>query len=240
MSRPRLSGNVTIWLDGFGPHHFVKAPRFGTPSSLSAGTTARYATTPVNSGDSGPNRPVRTTEWMPSAPMSTSTSSCVPSANASRMGPGCALPGASNDTSFLPSAIDVAGTACSSACNRSARCIVSCGAPYFVCAVRAISRREVSSPESQVRLMRWLGCAADWRKASPTPRPSSARTALGVRLMSAPTRANCAACSYTRTRKPARSKPMAAARPPMPAPLMPMRGACMGTSFDESDDKPEK
>src|SRR3954469_1550549 len=70
--------------------------------------------------------------------------------------------------------------------------------------------------------MRWLGRAAVTRAASPTPRPSSARTALGVRLMSAPTRANCFACSNTVTSWPARFSAMAATRPPMPAPTMPM------------------
>ncbi|MCY1352294.1 hypothetical protein D9M69_385830 [compost metagenome] len=50
MSRPRLSGKVTICVAASGPHHLVKAFRFGTPASFSAGTTARYATTPVKIG----------------------------------------------------------------------------------------------------------------------------------------------------------------------------------------------
>ena len=36
-----LSGKVRIWVCGFGPHHVVKAPRFGRPATRSAGTTAR-------------------------------------------------------------------------------------------------------------------------------------------------------------------------------------------------------
>src|SRR5262249_55494579 len=88
--------------------------------------------------------------------------------------------------------------------------------------VSPIARREVSAPVSQVRLMRWVGRAAVSRKASPTPRPSSARTALGVRFMSAPTRRNARVCSSTITACPFWRSAMAAERPPMPPPTIPI------------------
>src|SRR5450830_117640 len=157
---------------------------------------------------------------MPSPPIKTSTRSLVPSVKLSVM------PCASSlmTSARLANCTRSAGKTSASAASKSARWIVNCGAPYFFSAVSPISRREVSSPLFQVRLIRWLGRAAVLRTAVPTawPRPSSARTALGVRLISAPTRKNCFDCSYTTTSWPARCKAMAAVRPPMPAPRTPI------------------
>ena len=75
-SRPRFSGNVTICSSSVGPHHLTNAPR-SPPLSRSAGTTARIRPRlPVKLRTLVAEQELRTTEWMPSAPISTS-SSCV-------------------------------------------------------------------------------------------------------------------------------------------------------------------
>ena len=61
VSRPRLSGKVTICRSGVGPHHLVKASMLGT-DNFALSTTLRYDTSPVNSGYSGPSRAVRVGE----------------------------------------------------------------------------------------------------------------------------------------------------------------------------------
>jgi hypothetical protein len=121
-----------------------------------------------------------------------------------------------------PSRMTSGGNCVRNAFSRSARWIVNCGAPYRFSAACAISSREVSSPVSHVRLMRWVGLAAVSMSAGTTPKPSSARTTFGVRLMSAPTLRNDEACSSTSTLWPAFRKAMAAASPPTPPPLIPI------------------
>src|SRR5699024_4400555 len=84
--------------------------------------------------------------------------------------------------------------------------------------------------------MRCVGRAAVRRTAAPTPPPipSRARTAFGVRLMSAPTRENPGACSYTSTSWPAARSAIAAARPPTPPPQIPIFTlySCPGVTGD--------
>ena len=193
----------------------------GTWRTRSVGTTARKATTPVKRGLSAPNRAARTTEWMPSAPMSASSpATSLPSVKAmSTPCPVCVI-----WLARLPNCTWSSGKASARAASRSARWMVSWGAPYLRSASSPMVRREVSSPVSQLRLMRCVGRAALARTAAAmsAPRPSRARTALGVRLMSAPTRRNCRLCSNTNTSCPAWCSALAAASPPMPAPTMPI------------------
>ena len=113
-------------------------------------------------------------------------------------------------------------SAASRAASRSARWIVSCGAPYFASAAALIGRREVSWPVSHMRLMRNSGWAAVWRSLSPTPAasPSRAWTAFGVRFMSAPVRPKAFACSWMVTSWPRACRAMAAVMPPTPAPAI--------------------
>jgi hypothetical protein len=101
----------------------------------------------------------------------------------------------------LPNCTWSSGKASARAASRSARWMVSWGAPYLRSASSPMVRREVSSPVSQLRLMRCVGRAA------------LARTAAA---MSAPRPSN------TNTSCPAWCSALAAANPPMPAPTMPI------------------
>ncbi len=80
---------------------------------------------PVKRGLSAPNIAVRTPEWMPSAPRSTPTRALVPSLN-DRVTP---LSSAAMLSARLPSATRSAGNMSANAASRSARWMVSCGAP---------------------------------------------------------------------------------------------------------------
>src|SRR5690606_14320165 len=79
---------------------------------------------------------------------------------------------------------------------------------------------QISSPPTASISRSWSMYTAPARAASPKPRKSKQWKALGPSWMPAPISPKRLACSRTMLRRPARARPRAVARPPMPPPAI--------------------
>src|SRR5689334_14629206 len=102
--------------------------------------------------------------------------------------------------------------------SRSLRCMTTYGAPYRARNGSPRSRAVSSSAVSALRSSSRRGRTPASSTRPSTPRPSSTRVALGASCNPAPSSANCAAFSSTRTWCPSRASARAAVSPPMPPP----------------------
>ena len=135
----------------------------------------------MNRGASGPNSDVRTAEWMPSAPMITSASAVLPSANRAT----ATSPSVPADSQRLPSDTSPAGSAAASTSSRSARCTVAGSMP---CAATwaALLVLEMTRPLIPSRVTAKSVRPATFRTASSTPMNRSTRIALACSATPAP------------------------------------------------------